>query len=94
MAKKGLLQPATARQMLTRVPGGGGLGFGLDGSGESFLFRHNGGNAGFSCYAVSFAEIARGVVILTNSDNGDPLMHKFIRAISRTYGWPPLWLGE
>lgn len=92
--ENGILLPATARQMLTRVPGGGGLGFGLDGSGESFRFRHNGGNAGFSCYAVSFAEIGRGVVIMTNSDNGDPLMHEFVRAISRTYGWPPLWPGE
>jgi CubicO group peptidase (beta-lactamase class C family) len=69
----GILKKETARSMLTRVPNGSGMGFGLDGEGEVFRFRHNGQNDGFSCYAVSFAGIGRGVVIMTNTDQGDQL---------------------
>ena len=90
----GVLQQATARTMLTRVPGGGGQGFGLDGSGQTLRFRHNGGNAGFSCYAVSFAEIGRGVIIMTNSDTGDQVIRELVRAITREYGWSGLLHGE
>ena len=46
--KGGILKQATAREMLTPVPRGSGLGFGLSGSGDAFRYRHNGGNAGFN----------------------------------------------
>lgn len=90
----GVLSQASARAMLTKVPGGSGQGFGLSGEGEAFRYRHNGGNAGFSCYAVAFADRGRAVVLMTNSDNGDVLMHEVARAISREYGWPPLWVRD
>lgn len=90
----GLLQQATVREMLIKVPGGGGLGFGIDGSGDSFRIRHNGQNAGFSCYAVSFPQFGRGVVIMTNTDQGDELIHELIHAIAREYHWLPMWPKE
>ncbi|GAB3696722.1 hypothetical protein GCM10027592_20190 [Spirosoma flavus] len=90
-ADKGILKQETARQMLTKIPGAGGLGFGVDGSGETLRFRHSGGNAGFSCYAVAFAQTGRGVVVMTNSDNGTPLIHELVRAIAREYTWGPMW---
>ncbi|WP_206512976.1 serine hydrolase domain-containing protein [Larkinella soli] len=93
-ADKGILRQTTVRQMLTKIPGAGGLGFGVDGSGETIRFRHSGGNAGFSCYAVAFARTGRGVVIMTNSDNGTPLIHELIRAVAREYHWPPMWPRE
>ena len=90
----GILQPATVRKMLIKIPGAGGLGFGVDGAGETLRFRHSGGNAGFSCYAVCFAETGRGVSIMTNSDNGTQLIHELIRSISREYHWPAMWPRE
>lgn len=90
----GILEQTSARTMLTRVPGGSGQGFGLSGEGESFRYRHNGGNAGFTCYAVAFAATGRGIVLMTNSDAGSQLMRELARAVSREYGWPPLWVGE
>jgi hypothetical protein len=80
--------------MLTKIPGGGGLGFGMSGEGSARRYRHNGGNAGFTCYAVAFADTGRGVVLMTNSDGGDQLMREMARAISREYGWPYLWVRE
>lgn len=88
---KGILKQATVQTMLTKIPNAGGQGFGIDGVGDAMRFRHNGLNAGFSCYAVSFAGTGRGVVIMTNSDQGDELMHEFVRAVARSYHWPPMW---
>lgn len=89
-----LLKQESAKTMMTRVPGAGGIGIGIDGKGNAFRFRHTGGNAGFVCYAVSFADIGRGAVIMTNSDNGFPLIHEIIRAISKEYNWPAMWMHE
>ncbi len=89
-----LLKQSSAETMMTRVPNAGGIGIGIDGEGKAFRFRHTGGNAGFTCYAISFANTGRGVVIMTNSDNGFPLIHEIVRAVSRAYGWPPMFMGE
>ena len=91
---KSLLSQESAKTMMTRVPNAGGIGIGIDGAGNAFRFRHTGGNAGFVCYAVSFANSGRGAVIMTNSDNGFPLIHEIIRAISREYNWPAMWMRE
>jgi len=88
----GLLKQATVKYMLTKVPNGGGSGFGVDHDGTADLdFRHSGGNLGYTCYEVCFAESGKGVVIMTNSDNGAQLMHELIRDIARVYGWPAMW---
>jgi CubicO group peptidase (beta-lactamase class C family) len=90
----GLLRRESATLMLTKIPNAGGLGFGLSGDGRARRYRHNGGNAGFTCYAVAFTDTGRGVVLMTNSDGGDVLMREFARAIAREYGWPYLWVRE
>ena len=90
----GLLPQATVKEMFTKIPGAGGLGFGIDRKGDSLRFRHSGGNEGFTCFAVSFAEIGRGAVIMTNSDNGSTLIREFLRAISKEYNWPLMWTKE
>ncbi|MCG9747559.1 serine hydrolase domain-containing protein [Shewanella sp. Isolate8] len=89
-----LLSQQSAKTMLTRVPGAGGTGIGIDGEADAFRFRHSGGNAGYTCYAVSFANSGRGFVVMTNSDNGFQLIHEISRAVSETYGWPPMWMRE
>ncbi|ETN96236.1 serine hydrolase domain-containing protein [Zhouia amylolytica] len=90
----GLLKQSSAQLMMKRVPNAGGTGIGLDGTGAAFRFRHTGVNAGFRCYVVSFADKGRGLVIMTNSDNGFPLIHEITRAISKVYNWPALWMEE
>jgi len=90
----GFLRRDTATLMLTKIPNAGGLGFGLSGDGSTRRYRHNGGNAGFTCYAVAFTDTGRGVVLMTNSDGGETLMREFARAISREYGWPYMWVRE
>ncbi len=89
----GLLNAKTATEMLTRVPGGGGLGFRISGSGETGRYRHSGGNAGYSCFMVAFTKAGRGVVVLTNSDTGTPLIQELLSAISRQYNWPQMGVG-
>jgi hypothetical protein len=91
---QGLLKQSTVKEMFKKIPGAGGMGFGIDSKGDSLRFRHSGGNEGFSCYAVSFAETGRGAVIMTNSDNGAPLIREFLRAISKEYKWPRMWIKE
>ncbi|MEP6619008.1 MAG: serine hydrolase domain-containing protein [bacterium] len=90
----GILRQATAREMLTPIPGGSGLGFGLSGAGDALRYRHTGGNAGFTCYAVAFVGSGRGVVIMSNSDNGTTVIRELGRAVSREFGWPALWMRE
>lgn len=90
----GLIKQSTARMMLTRVPNGSGEGFGLDGDSSTLRFRHSGGNFGYTCYAISFAGTGKGIIVMTNSDNGSNLIHEIVRAISKEYGWGPLWPGE
>lgn len=90
----GVLEQGSAKIMMQRVPNAGGTGIGIDGKGDSFRFRHSGANAGFNCYAVSFADKGRGVVVMTNSDNGFPLNHEIVRAVSKVYSWPAMWMRE
>jgi CubicO group peptidase (beta-lactamase class C family) len=89
--EKGLLKQSTVQEMLTKLPGAGGLGFGVDGSGTpAKRFRHSGGNYGYTCYAVAFTDVGRGIVVMTNSANGTALIRELSRTISRVYGWPPM----
>ncbi len=90
----GLLAQNSARTMLTAVPGGSGQGFPLSGAGDAFRYRHTGGNAGFTCYAVAFAGIGRGMVVMTNSDAGSQLIRELTRAVAGEYGWPRMWVRE
>jgi CubicO group peptidase (beta-lactamase class C family) len=89
-----ILKPSTAQEILQKIPAGGGLGLGIDGSGDSLRYRHSGGNAGFSCYAVAFANKGRGVIIMTNSNNGTALIREYLRSLSREYKWPPMYNRE
>jgi CubicO group peptidase (beta-lactamase class C family) len=89
-----ILKPPTAQEIMQKIPGGGGLGFGIDGKGDSLRYRHSGGNEGFSCYAVAFANRGRGVIVMTNSNNGTAIFREYLRSVSRVYRWPPMWNRE
>ncbi len=81
-----LLSRDLARQMLTRQIGDFGLGLALPSAGV-FRFQHSGGNAGYRCFMVLSVESPDGVVIMTNSDSGEPLIWEVFQAIAQAYGW-------
>jgi CubicO group peptidase (beta-lactamase class C family) len=89
-----ILRSSTAHEIMQKIPGGGGLGFGVDGRGDSLRYRHSGGNEGFSCFAVAFANRGRGVIIMTNSNNGSAIIREYLRSVTRVYVWPPMWNRE
>ena len=84
---KGILQQSTVQTMFTKQPGGNGTGFGIEGDGDDKRFGHWGGNVGYACYAVSFVESGKGIVVMTNSDNGFQLIKEVVRAVFKEYGW-------
>lgn len=80
-----ILSQQMTREML--VPGMNGHGLGPGISEDSLRFGHGGANEGFRCRLTAFIENGSGVVVMTNSDNGDRLAGEIIGTIGREYGW-------
>lgn len=83
-----LLPRSLAREMLTRQTEEFGLGFSIPKAG-AFRFQHGGGNGGYRCHMVMSAEEGNGLVIMTNSDNGEELINELLVAIGKAAGWYP-----
>jgi CubicO group peptidase (beta-lactamase class C family) len=83
-----VLAQDTVRLMLTPQAGEAGLGFFVDASGATDRFGHGGADEGFQAVLTAFAATGRGVVIMTNSDNGMPSVQPLLDAIAREYQWP------
>lgn len=83
------LRQDLARAMLTRQFGSDlGLGFFLGGEGPSLRFSHGGGNEGFCCYLVAYADHPIGAAVMTNADGGWALNQEILQTIAAEYGWP------
>ena len=64
--------------MLTvQIKGGPGLGLFVD----TKHFRHNGGNKGFRCRLVATKNTGHGLVIMTNSNQGDKTYSAITKAL-------------
>ena len=83
-----LLKPETARQMLTEVKGGFGIGPSVGGTGTAFRFGHGGANAGFHSELVYYPELGVGAAVMTNGDGGPLLIREVMYALASEYGWP------
>ncbi len=83
-----VLTPETAREMLSVQSESYGLGFSLNGEGDSLRFEHGGSNQGFRAYFLAMAETGKGVVVMTNGENGAELGMEILRAVAREYGLP------
>lgn len=83
-----ILTPETARRMLATQAGSYGLGFGVNGEGDSLRFEHGGANQGFRAYLLALAKTGKGVVVMTNGENGGELGLEILRAVAREYGLP------
>lgn len=99
-AKRGapgaLLTPALVGEMLTPVDGlGYGLGGIVRGEGRERIFTKRGHNTGFHSYMLVFPETGQGGVLMTNSENGRPVIEAFFRRAAEREGWPAVGeLGE
>jgi len=82
-----ILSKELAEKMTTRDFKNYGLGFAVEGKGDSIRFVHGGANEGFRCRLVAFKNFGKGIIIMTNSDNGGKLISEILRSISYIYGW-------
>jgi CubicO group peptidase (beta-lactamase class C family) len=83
-----ILSQQMMRQMLTHQKKDWGLGFALESAGQAPRFSHGGANEGFRCDLEAYIQSSQGLVIMTNSDNGDQLASEFLGAVAQEYNWP------
>jgi CubicO group peptidase (beta-lactamase class C family) len=81
----GVLEPGTARAMLTAGMGRYGLGPGIGEDGK--WFGHGGSNEGFRCQLVVFLD-GRGAAVMTNGDRGGELIPQILATLALQYDWP------
>ena len=86
----GLLTMRTAAEMVTDQFNGWGLGVSVGGDEGERWFNHEGLNRGYACRLFAFATTGQGAVVMTNSENGGPLIMEILRGIAVVYGWPDL----
>lgn len=85
--ENGVLSKKTIELMLTKNMNSWGMGPSLQWEGDSLIFQHGGKNEGFTTEMIAFAYKGDGVIIMTNADNGRPLINEILQSISTYYGW-------
>ncbi len=86
---KSLVTPALGEEMLKRDKNTSyGLGVVVNGTGDRLNFRKSGHNTGYRHQVIMFPETGDGMVIMTNSENGDFLINYIIPIIARRNNWP------
>ena len=86
-----VLSQALAREMIT--PTGVGpfaVGFVIEKKAEGWYFTHSGGNWGFRCDLLAHTRKGYGVVVMTNGDNGGPIISEVEARVAAAYGWDTL----
>lgn len=84
-----LISKSAAAQMLTRQKNTDyGLGVVLNGNGNTLNFRKAGHNAGYHNEMIMFPNSGDGIVIMTNSENGEYIINYMIPFIAQKYNWP------
>lgn len=80
-----LLPRDLAREAARPQPGSGyGLGWEITPSGQ---FRHTGGNEGYTCVLTGWLDAGRGVVAMTNGDEGAGLAGEVVGTVAAMCGW-------
>jgi CubicO group peptidase (beta-lactamase class C family) len=82
----GPIDASIAREMTT--PFAGSFGLGLQDTSDSF--SHTGVNEGFQGMILGLLRGGRGVVVMTNSDNGLRLANEIVNSVAIAYDWPVL----
>ncbi len=85
------LTPETAREMLRRQTAGPyGLGAAIAESEGTLIVMKRGQNVGYQAYLILLPGEGRGMVVMTNSDNGSILAEALVRRAAEVCGWPAL----
>jgi CubicO group peptidase (beta-lactamase class C family) len=85
------LAPQTAREMLTpQKPGPYGLGAAVGEADGVLAVMKRGQNAGFQSYLILLPAEGKGMVVMTNGDNGSILAEALIRRAAQLFDWPAL----
>lgn len=83
-----LLAHSAADEMLTIQKSRCGLGFFVEGQGRKLSFSHGGANEGYRCHLICYPATGQGLVIMTNSDQGDRMFADVIKLAAKLYAWP------
>jgi CubicO group peptidase (beta-lactamase class C family) len=83
-----VLTQKTVDLMNTPVLDHYGLGLQLSDTDHQKAFSHGGANDGFRCMLWGYREGGRGVVVMTNGDNGAQLAQEILASVAATYDWP------
>lgn len=84
-----IISKSVAKQMLSRQNiTDYGLGIVINGSGRTLNFRKAGHNAGYHNEMFMFPNSGDGIVIMTNSENGEYIINYLIPLIAQKYNWP------
>ncbi len=85
------LKPETVRMMLTPQNGGlYGLGAAIGSAGGVLTVMKGGHNLGYHSYAILLPAEGKGMVVMTNAENGELLIEALIHRAAEVFGWPPL----
>ena len=84
----GLLSPAAARVLLAPQIENFSFGFLADGQGDEINFHVQRKTSGYAAAFVVYPAKGQGIVLLSNSDNGDILEEEILSAASAAYEWP------
>jgi CubicO group peptidase (beta-lactamase class C family) len=83
-----VLKQSTVQEMVTPVGVGPyAVGFQMEKLGEGWYFMHGGSNWGFQCDLIAHRAKGYGMAIMTNADNGPPLIYALRMRIQQAYGW-------
>jgi hypothetical protein len=82
-----ILKQATIQEMLRPEKQNYALGFGIKDQDGVKQFSHGGTDAGFQA-RLSATLDGRGLVVMTNSENGARLASEIALAVAAVYGWP------
>jgi CubicO group peptidase (beta-lactamase class C family) len=87
-ARNALLPQALAREALTEVASGTGLGFGVSGEGDAKIISHAGWNRGYRSYIAAYPERREVIAVMASGDRGNEFIMEVLRGAARRFGWP------
>ncbi len=86
-----VLKQATARDMLSPAGVGPmGVGLAVEKRNEGWYFSHGGSNWGFRANLIAHVRKGYGVVTMTNSDLGQPVIAEIEARVAAAYSWDSL----
>lgn len=83
-----ILSTKSINQMLTPEIDNVALGWLVDGKDDSARFSFGGSNVGYKSRMLAYMNSGRGVVVMTNGENGAELTTEILRSTAAEYGWP------